>query len=83
MTTEIRKLPAVDKRVETGPVQFGDDWPGTFIRGDDCFGLVMYFKGFVNQLTEEQKRSFYFREMKYAFELLSQSNVSAVKPDLT
>lgn len=28
-------------RVETGPVQFGDDWPGLFIRGDSAFGLAM------------------------------------------
>ena len=42
--TEIRALPAVEKRVETGPVQFGDDWPGVFIRGDDAFGLVMQLK---------------------------------------
>lgn len=27
-------------RVETGPVQFGDDWPGMFIRGDDCMGMA-------------------------------------------
>lgn len=33
---EIRQLPAVYKRVETGPVQFGDDWPGVFIRGDSA-----------------------------------------------
>lgn len=35
----IRKLPAPDDgagRVETGPVQFGDDWPGVFIRGDNA-----------------------------------------------
>ena len=31
---EIRKLPAQAARVETGPVQFGEDWPGVFIRGD-------------------------------------------------
>jgi len=34
--TEIRKLPAQAERVETGPVQFGDDWPGVFIRGDNA-----------------------------------------------
>jgi hypothetical protein len=43
--SEIRKLPAVDQRVETGPVQFGDDWPGVFIRGDNAFGLCMYLDG--------------------------------------
>lgn len=25
-----------EKRPETGPMQFGDDWPGVFIRGDDA-----------------------------------------------
>ena len=41
---EIRALPAPDAsggRVETGPVQFGDDWPGVFIRGDNAFGFAM------------------------------------------
>lgn len=28
-------------RVETGVVQFGEDWPGYFIRGDDCMRLRM------------------------------------------
>lgn len=43
--TEARKLPAADVRVETGPVQFGDDWPGVFIRGDDAFGFLAALKG--------------------------------------
>jgi hypothetical protein len=25
------------KRVETGVIQFEDDWPGVFIRGDDAY----------------------------------------------
>jgi len=24
-------------RAETGPMRFGDDWPGVFIRGDNAF----------------------------------------------
>lgn len=35
---DVRQLPAPEDglgRVDTGPVQFGDDWPGTFIRGDN------------------------------------------------
>lgn len=40
---DIRALPAPPDggRVETGPVQFGDDWPGVFIRGDNAGALVM------------------------------------------
>lgn len=83
MTTEIRELPDPGKRVETGTVQFGNDWPGTFIRGDSGFGYLMYFKGFMAELTEEQKKSFHFRQVKDLFELISESNVSNVKPDLT
>lgn len=45
---EIRKFAAMDKRVETGPIQFGEDWPGLFIRGDNAFahvvGLVDVYK---------------------------------------
>lgn len=37
----IRKLPAVKDRVESGPVQFGDDWPGLFIRGDNAMAFRM------------------------------------------
>jgi hypothetical protein len=32
----ITKVPGVSERVETGPLQFGDDWPGVFIRGDNA-----------------------------------------------
>lgn len=28
-------------RPETGPMQFGDDWPGVFIRGDDALATVL------------------------------------------
>jgi hypothetical protein len=33
----IRKISKQEPRVETGIVQFGDDWPGIFIRGDRAF----------------------------------------------
>jgi hypothetical protein len=34
--TPIRILPGADERVETGAIRFGDDWPGTFVRGDNA-----------------------------------------------
>ena len=40
----VRILPAQDERVETGATQFGDDWPGVFIRGDNAFAYAMYIK---------------------------------------
>lgn len=37
----IREFPLELNRVETGAIQFGDDWPGVFIRGDNAFGYAM------------------------------------------
>jgi hypothetical protein len=36
--SELTKVPALENggRPETGPMQFGDDWPGVFIRGDNA-----------------------------------------------
>ena len=36
----VRILPKQEPRVETGTIQFGDDWQGLFIRGDNCFGYT-------------------------------------------
>lgn len=36
--TEIRQIHFCTARVETGPIRFGDDWPGVFLRGDDAQG---------------------------------------------
>ena len=33
---DIRELPPVDVRVESGAIRFGSDWPGWFLRGDDA-----------------------------------------------
>jgi hypothetical protein len=31
----------IGKRIETGPVQFNNDWPGVFIRGDNAAYFAM------------------------------------------
>lgn len=38
----VRELPAPPdgKRVESGVVAFGDDWPGVFLRGDSAVSLA-------------------------------------------
>jgi len=35
-----RKLPEQKPRIESGAVQFGNDWPGLFIRGDSSYYLA-------------------------------------------
>jgi len=50
MTVEIQKLaPPETGRVETGVVQFGEDWPGVFIRGDNAFHFWSWLKPLVNR----------------------------------
>jgi hypothetical protein len=46
---EIRKIDVeLDKRVETGPTQIGDDWPGVFIRGDNAAYYAMNLHNLLN-----------------------------------
>lgn len=50
MTKKIQTLPAPEgiSRVETGALQFGDDWPGVFIRGDNACMLASSLASIVN-----------------------------------
>lgn len=45
----IQKVPALEsgKRPETGVMQFGDDWPGVFIRGDNAMMFSADLRMFV------------------------------------
>jgi hypothetical protein len=49
---KVRKIELLGDRIETGPVQFGDDWPGLFIRGDNA---AMYANAIHNALEEIDK----------------------------
>jgi len=42
------------ERVETGPVQFGDDWPGTFIRGDNALTFAHMLGEAMSFIPSEQ-----------------------------
>jgi hypothetical protein len=50
----IQHLPAPTEqpRVETGTVQFGDDWPGLFLRGDDCMALVADIRRMFEEISK-------------------------------
>jgi hypothetical protein len=52
----IQHLPAPTElpRVETGAVQFGDDWPGLFLRGDDCLALLNDIRRMAEELGGER-----------------------------
>lgn len=48
MKKTTRILPGQKERVETGPVRFGDDWTGLFIRGDECATYAFYLNNLLN-----------------------------------
>jgi hypothetical protein len=37
----IRTLPEVAPRIESGPVRFGSDYPGLYLRGEDAFAFAL------------------------------------------
>lgn len=46
-------------RVETGVLQFNDDWPGVFIRGDNAFFYKLQLTSIL-KLAEQHPQSFDF-----------------------
>ena len=38
-----------DKRIETGPLQINNDWPGVFIRGDNAIYYSMLLEKIINK----------------------------------
>lgn len=38
------------KRVETGVIQFGDDWPGVFFRGDEARATARMLKALMQHV---------------------------------
>jgi hypothetical protein len=51
----IRKLPASDDQIGSGvnvsgPLQIGNDWPGTFFRGDHSGGISGTLRGIAKRL---------------------------------
>lgn len=51
------------KRLESGAVQCGDDWPGVFIRGDGVIGYVQSLDMFLTALPPEIKSSYHWFEV--------------------
>lgn len=42
----------LDERVETGPTQIGDDWPGVFIRGDNAAYYAIHLQNLLNGVED-------------------------------
>lgn len=85
--SEVRKIKTENQeRVETGAIQFDDDWPGLFIRGDDCAFLAMQITTISEYIREQfENEQIHFTLFmacgvleKYAEQILD--NVALVQP---
>jgi hypothetical protein len=45
---EVRAFPETRPRVESGAIQFGEDWPGTFIRGDHAAHFAAHLQSMLD-----------------------------------
>lgn len=76
--SDMRKLPAPEGgRVETGAVQFGDDWPGVFIRGDNAFRYAMALQEAMETIPEGFKKI----QIKSLCKLLGEAIVIPTPPN--
>lgn len=68
--------PDANPRIESGPVQFGDDWPGTFFRGDDGAGVAGLLCAVAAQIeagTAGKPAALYLRRLADRFRACIQS----------
>lgn len=59
-------------RVSTGAVQFNDDWPGLFIRGDEAFALMLELKQILQTLGENDESGYSAYVIKKIIDVIEQ-----------
>lgn len=73
----------IGDRIETGPVQFNDDWPGVFIRGDNAMFYGMALKSLLSMLKDDTNidRMLTVSPLYGLAELLASCNVNTLRKD--
>lgn len=77
-TDKLRKA----ERLESGPVQCGDDWPGIFVRGDDAARFSQSLHMFFQMLPEEFKGSIPAHQAMLVEKFLQKNMRSELKDDV-
>lgn len=73
----IQLLPESPIRIESGPVRFGTDWPGTFIRGDECGSYAASIRAVLNRkVAEVMDEPAMLMELEKLARLLESSNLT-------
>jgi hypothetical protein len=57
MSTDVCDLP----RIETGPVQFEEDWPGLYIRGDNAYAFAGALDTLLHAVTIDESTPIHVR----------------------
>ena len=85
ITADLSQVPShfVDElhaqRVETGPLQINDDWPGFFLRGDATLYYVMCIENLINALEKgEQADAVYLMSLQNLLRSMRGSRISNV-----
>lgn len=69
-------------RVDTGPMQFGGDWPGIFMRGDYACPMGMMLKHTVETLKRgEEIPQIVLMQLEGLAETLQSCNIANMKED--
>jgi len=82
--TKLQKITVegLQERIETGPLQINDDWPGTFIRGDNAAYYAMMLGDILSNIREEDFKSFSnmvaWSTMTNLYKVLRSSNVNII-----
>jgi hypothetical protein len=71
---ECRIIESKTPRVETGPVKFGDDWAGIFIRGDNALGYAHYLAAILAQSKASTVCPIYSQAIKGLIALLQDAD---------
>lgn len=71
--TRVLPYPEDGERVETGPVKFGDDWKGLYIRGDDCLAFKIELQRFIDSAKKDTLfDQLKLQETMYIIELINE-----------
>jgi len=54
MKKRIRTLPSVSGRLDTGPVQFGSDAPGVYLKAEDAFAYATIIERVLTDVADSE-----------------------------
>ncbi len=74
---EIQKITTeIDRRIETGPLQVNDDWPGVFIRGDNALHYAAQLQHLLDMIDVKDS------EMILSSEMITKAVITGLLCDL-